>query len=106
MDRYKKFGKRKFYGNKYKKPDNRQNDVNSVNNNKSGAEGTSGGMEAQGTVKIFHRSVDTRRVKYVRYLGDGDSKGFNTVVASKPYFDGTVIEKLGCIGHVQKRMGT
>ena len=69
-------------------------------------EGTSGGMEAEGAVRIFHRSVDSRGVKYIKYLGDGDSKGYNTVVASKPYGNDTKIEKLECIGHVHKRMGT
>lgn len=38
-------------------------------------------------------------------LGDEDSKSFSAVLASDPYGDVTV-EKLECIGHVSKRMGT
>ena len=44
--------------------------------------------------------------KYNKYLGDGDSKGFMRVLESKPYGEDTNIEKLECIGHVQKRMGS
>lgn len=39
------------------------------------------------------------------YLGDGDSKAYTAVCESRPYGD-TTIEKLECIGHVQKRMGS
>lgn len=42
----------------------------------------------------------------VKYLGDGDSKGFQTVIKEKPYGDSVNIEKLECIGHMQKRMGS
>ncbi|KAJ4444118.1 hypothetical protein ANN_05907 [Periplaneta americana] len=69
-------------------------------------DGSSGGMEAEGAVRIFQRSNQTRGVKYKQYLGDGDSKGFVKVVESKPYGDDCTVEKLECIGHVQKRMGS
>ncbi|GFU86667.1 uncharacterized protein TNCV_2880871 [Trichonephila clavipes] len=39
------------------------------------------------------------------YVGDGDSKGFLTIKEAKVYGD-TEVEKLECVGHVQKRMGT
>ncbi|GFV48569.1 uncharacterized protein TNCV_5068541 [Trichonephila clavipes] len=42
---------------------------------------------------------------YTQYLGDGDSKGFLTIKEAKVYGD-TEVEKLECVGHVQKRMGT
>lgn len=45
-------------------------------------------------------------MRYTRYLGDGDSKGQQTVNEAKPYGDDIQIEKLECIGHIQKRMGT
>lgn len=67
--------------------------------------GVSGGMEAAGAVLIFQRSQDIYGVKYTKYLGDGDSKGFKKVVESAPYGLKTV-EKLECIGHIQKRMGS
>ena len=69
-------------------------------------EGPSGGMEAKGAVMIFERSVSTRGVRYVEYLGDGDSKGFLSVTVSKPYGDNVEIKKLECFAHVEKRIGT
>lgn len=38
--------------------------------------GASGGMEVQGAIYIFSRSVQSYNVRYNRYFGDGDSKGF------------------------------
>lgn len=62
-------------------------------------------MESAGAIEIFRRSVETRGVLYTKYLGDGDSKGFASVVADKPYGD-VNIKKLECVGHIQKRMGS
>ncbi|GBL72576.1 hypothetical protein AVEN_127844-1 [Araneus ventricosus] len=69
-------------------------------------EGYSGGMESEGAIRMFQRSVSTKSVRYAKYLGDGDSKGFLKISESKVYEDKLVVEKLECIGHVQKRMGT
>lgn len=74
-------------------------------NCKKNYSGTSGGMEVTGAVEIFKRSEQTRSVRYVKYLGDGDSKGFKKVVEEEPYGKGVTITKLECVGHVQKRMG-
>lgn len=68
--------------------------------------GSSGGMEVVGAKRICSRSVDKLGVKYTKYLGDGDSKGFEAVLEDKPYGEDVVIEKLECVGHVQKRLGT
>lgn len=68
-------------------------------------EGSSGGMEAFGAKNMFLRSEFERGVRYLNYLGDGDSKGYKTVCESYPYGQNVNIEKLECIGHVQKRMG-
>lgn len=68
-------------------------------------EGTSGGMEASAAIEIFSRSMNKRGVCYTKFLGDGDSKAYNSVVAARPYGD-KIITKLECVGHVQKRMGT
>ena len=39
-------------------------------------------------------------------LGDGDSKSFkNLIEAVSPIYQGKQIEKLECVGHIQKRMG-
>lgn len=69
-------------------------------------EGSSGGMEVKGAVSIFQRSEATRGVRYVNYLGDGDSKSFNQVCKEEPYGKDVEIKKLECVGHVQKRMGS
>jgi hypothetical protein len=37
---------------------------------------------------------------------NGDSKAFQKVEESKHYGEGIKIEKLNCVGHVQKRIGT
>lgn len=44
--------------------------------------------------------------RYVKFLGDGDSKAHLAVVNDNPYGDNTPVEKLECIGHISKRMGT
>ena len=75
-------------------------------NYKKNYEGSSGGMEVAGVVNLFKRSLGVRGVRYTRYLGDGDCKAFQTVVNEKPYGPDIQINKLECIGHVQKRMGT
>lgn len=62
-------------------------------------------MEVEGAMKLFARSEATRKVRYKYYLGDGDSKGFQSVVESQPYGTNFKIEKLECVGHVQKRIG-
>lgn len=69
-------------------------------------EGVSGGMESQGAVSIFKRSVEKYNLRYVKYLGDGDSKGYQDVQESEPYGSNVKISKLECVGHVQKRMGS
>ncbi|GFS61997.1 uncharacterized protein TNCV_2592791 [Trichonephila clavipes] len=58
-----------------------------------------------GVLSIFQRSEISRKACYTQYLGDGDSKGFLTIKKAKLYGN-TEVEKLECVGHVQKRMGT
>ncbi|GFW10834.1 uncharacterized protein TNCV_4919531 [Trichonephila clavipes] len=38
--------------------------------------------------------------------GDGDTKTFNVLSENKPYGDDYLIQKIECVGHVRKRMGT
>ncbi|KAJ4447696.1 hypothetical protein ANN_09704 [Periplaneta americana] len=68
--------------------------------------GNSGGMEVAGVVKIFQQSEPCDKVRYINYLGDGDSKAYKAINELKPYGENVPITKLKCIGHVQKRMGT
>lgn len=67
--------------------------------------GTSGGMEAEGIKRIYERSK-TRNVRYMYYLGDGDSSAYKSIVDLQPYGPSEKVQKLECIGHMQKRMGT
>ncbi|GFX78694.1 uncharacterized protein TNCV_31341 [Trichonephila clavipes] len=59
-------------------------------------------MESEGALRIFSRFLPNYNVRYVQYLGDGDSKGFLRVQESNIYGDEFPVEKLECIGHVQK----
>lgn len=68
-------------------------------------DGSSGKMETDGITEMFVRSVELHGVKYVTYVGDGDSKTFKGVLEANPYDDVTV-QKKECVGHVEKRMGT
>lgn len=65
--------------------------------------GASGKMETVGATRIFNRSLVKRKLKYTKYYGDGDSKGYISV--RNTYGDNSV-EKLECIGHIQKRVGS
>lgn len=69
-------------------------------------EGASGGMEVAGANTLCKRSERKLRVRYTKYLGDGNSKGFISVLERKPYGDNVEIQKLECVGHVQKRLGS
>lgn len=44
--------------------------------------------------------------QYTEYLGDGDTNAYKSVCDAQPYGPDIVINKLECVGHVQKRMGT
>ncbi|GFV71598.1 uncharacterized protein TNCV_2890401 [Trichonephila clavipes] len=68
-------------------------------------EGYSGKMEVAGALSIFQRSQFLYNVRYTKYLGDGDSKAFTSIVENKVYGEHCSVEKLECIGHVMKRMG-
>ena len=59
-----------------------------------------------GAQRIFDRSMAERKLRYVNYIGDRDSKAYNSVVESKPHGEDGKICKLDCIGHVQKRAAT
>lgn len=67
---------------------------------------SSGGMEVAGALKLCNRSKDKLNLRYTRYLGDGDSKGFANVLENDPYGVYVNITKLECVDHVQKRLGS
>lgn len=66
---------------------------------------SSGKMESDGIREMFERSESLHNVKYVNYIGDGDTKTYKNIVDAKPYGD-VCITKKECINHVQKRMGS
>ncbi|GFV34621.1 uncharacterized protein TNCV_1449271 [Trichonephila clavipes] len=67
--------------------------------------GTSGIMEGKVLKAIFKRSEAHEGVRYIKYLSDGDSRGFSSILALSPY--GTQVKKkFECVRHIQKRIGT
>ena len=63
-------------------------------------------METVRAVRIFQRSVTTRGLKYKKMLGDGNSPTYSAIVEKKTYGEDCIPNKLECIGHVQKRVGS
>ena len=61
-------------------------------------------MESSAVVSLWARSQQVRGLRYVGYIGDGDSKGYHNVVGSKPYGEQGVVKE-ECVGHVQQRLG-
>ena len=53
-------------------------------------------MEPEGAKRVFQRSIDNRQLRYIQYLGDGDSKSYMNVKNTYPDIE---IEKLECVGH-------
>ncbi|GFU10015.1 uncharacterized protein TNCV_1797181 [Trichonephila clavipes] len=51
-------------------------------------------------------TLSLHNARYITYLGDGDCKAFDAVKKKNIYGNGYPTEKLECIGHVMKRMGT
>ncbi|GBM19685.1 hypothetical protein AVEN_199854-1 [Araneus ventricosus] len=68
--------------------------------------GSSGKMAGDGMVKLFQRSESERGVRYLNYIGDGDSSTFLSISACHPYGENVPLSKVECVGHVQKRMGS
>lgn len=48
-------------------------------------------------------SMEAKNLRYLEYIGDGDSKSYADVVSNDPY-PGHTIQKLECVGHIQKRV--
>ena len=67
--------------------------------------GSAGSVESAGAIEIFQQSINNHKLRYNNYIGDGDSSSFNKVVQSKPYGETFIINKLECVGHIQKRLG-
>ena len=68
-------------------------------------DGSAGAMEPAGILELFKRSLDYK-IRYTSYISDGDTKSFAILSAEEPYGSDHKIEKMDCVGHVQKRLGT
>ena len=60
-----------------------------------------------GSSDMFLRSIETRNLKYTRFVGDGDSLCFSKVRdgCAARYGEAYLVIKEECTGHVQRRMG-
>ncbi|GFW09659.1 uncharacterized protein TNCV_1393601 [Trichonephila clavipes] len=65
--------------------------------------GSASSMETVGAHRIFERTENHRKLQYTDYYGDGDSKAYESV---KNMYAPNTVNKLECIGHVQKRVGS
>ena len=61
-------------------------------------------MESTAAVTLWSRSEEKNSLRYVRYIGDGDSKVYNNVANVKLYGEKAVVKE-ECVGHIQKRLG-
>lgn len=50
--------------------------------------------------------MEKHNLRYSRFIGDGDTNTFKKLSEAKPYGNDFTVEKLECVGHVQKRLGT
>ena len=55
---------------------------------------------------LIWRSLAKHNLKYIPFVGNGDSNSYKAVTDSAPYGAGEFIPKEEYIGHVTKRMGT
>lgn len=68
-------------------------------------EGSAGKMEVDAVIEMFRNSLKNLGVRFLYYVGDGDSKTYTGILKAAPYGETEVIKK-ECVGHIQKRMGT
>ncbi|GFT34630.1 uncharacterized protein TNCV_4125681 [Trichonephila clavipes] len=62
-------------------------------------------VEVSRAIEIFQRSESLNGLRCTKLLGDGESRAYKSVNEMQPYGD-TCIEKMKCVRHVEKRMGT
>ena len=63
-------------------------------------DGPSTGMEADIIVEAFRLAPTMHKLKYKRFIADGDSNLYNELIAKVPY--GRMIEKVECVNHACK----
>ena len=57
-------------------------------------------------LSLYRRLVEKYALRYIPYIGDGDSKGYSVIDKEKPYGPSVFVPKEECISHVTKQMGT
>ena len=62
-------------------------------------------MEVDAVIEMFRCSLENLGVRFLYYVGDGDSKTYTSIIEADPYGESEVTKK-ECVGHVQKRIGT
>ena len=68
-------------------------------------EGSAGKMEVDAVIEVFRRSLENLGVRFLYYVGDGDSKTYTGIIKAAPYGK-TEVTKKECVDRVQKRIGT
>ena len=63
-------------------------------------------MEPAGILKCFMRSVEQLNLRFINFIGDGDSKAYYEVVKANPCGDRYPVNKGECLGHIQKPVGS
>ena len=63
-------------------------------------------MESSRVSQLYRRSVEKRKLRYIPFIGDGDSSSYNGICIEKPCGETVYIPKMDCIAHVTKRMRT
>lgn len=68
--------------------------------------GSAGKMEIDSVKEMFSTSLEKYGVRYLTYIGDGDSKTFKSIKDLNPYKEDFPVRKSECVNHIEKRMGT
>ena len=76
-----------------------------VERSDNGDSGSAGSMEASGVAECFQSSIQNRMLRYTQLIWDGDSKTHQSILTVDLY-SGTPVEKLECIRHIQKQIGS
>ena len=84
----------------HKKDSSNYEDWNATQNCPINHKGSAASM-----IRMFGRSEREKELRYITYIGDGDTKTYQEVCKSKPC-DNVETVKAECIGHVQNRVGS
>ncbi len=69
-------------------------------------DGVSGMMEPNCVEALWKPSVNLHNMRYTTTISDGDSKAYDAVCELRLYGKDVEIEKVECVNHISKRLGT